>query len=515
MPGHYDNVRVVYGIYRNGLVIEPPRAAEWRNIKIKAFERDKFGYAIFNTKHVIKDIVPYSGTCIIFEIQVNAFKKKDVNESKNPLEYQTHTTEQPTYGYNLYRYWGEEEKDDTDVVFYDESQQNDKFIAYAWSMCELFCDDDELKDGIWKIPVYKPPTNLEATPYDFSLGVIRYADPDLYIRIAYPDDQTDLECSPYFANLYTVPKMHQFTCREAYMDPEEKEPEMYDPGSKIEGMQIALHYIEGLIPSGMIRVALTIQLGKWIAKDEGGRLCFWAGKGHKHFFLEEMDEERRQEIALAEDRIRNQMDDDSEEEGDIGKKKKVKSTRKKKKRREKKVSEAEMYRKLQIVEDRDLFGDDTMFLDEKQTWFQDFYSLFWNKWYKEKNRNLYLCIQVLQLKDGVTPSNSHITKQLLAKEYDLIGYGTEQLSFGDGKVKYGEFEIPLYQGPIYVCEFEQTKQTPCKIRITVDKPSYTVPPLRPEPRTVLDQRIKKPALNLLKKKHKGAKTGILKRPTPL
>jgi hypothetical protein len=61
---------------------------------------------------------------------------------------------------------------------------------------------------------------------------------------------------------------------------------------------------------------------------------------------------------------------------------------------------------------------------------------------------------------------------LLSREYDLIGYGTEQLSFGDGKVKYGEFEVPLYRGPIYACEFEQVKMTPLKIRVSVDKPNW-------------------------------------------
>ena len=472
-------------------------------------------------KHLIKDVIAYSGTCIIFEIQVNINKKISNTDAKNnPSSYQSHTSEQPTRGYELYRYWGEEEKDDTDVVFYDESQNNDKFVAYAWTMYELFCNDDELKDGIWKLPIYKPPTNLEATPYDFSLGVVRHYDPDLYIRIAYPDDQTDLECSPYFANLYTVPPLHQFTCREAYMDPEEKEPDMFDPGSKVEGMQVLLHYIEGLIPSTLVRVALTIQLGKWIAKDDGGRLCFWAGKGHKHFLLEQMEEEKKKEQLLKEEQDElddpihggdSDTDDDhsnadttdnegegSESEGDGKKKKKKKKKDKKKKKRrkrrkrrkEKKMKQSEIARRAQIEEDRNLYGDDTFFLDEKHIWYQDFYSLFWNKWYKEKNRNLYLLIQILQLKDGVQPSNANITKQLLLREYDLIGYGTEQLTFGDGKVKYGEFEVPIYKGPIYVCEFEQIKMTPIKIRISIDQPSFDLPALKPEPRTLLDKKLK-------------------------
>lgn len=125
------------------------------------------------------------------------------------------------------------------------------------------------------------------------------------------------------------------------------------------------------------------------------------------------------------------------------------SKKKKKSKKDKKKTQEDIEKDKKRAEDRNLFGDDTMFLDETQIWYQDFYSLFWNKWYRGDNRNLYLVIQVLQLKTGIQPSNAGITKQLLAREYDLIGYGTEQLTFGDGKVKYGEFEIPLYKGPIY------------------------------------------------------------------
>lgn len=54
------------------------------------------------------------------------------------MNYQTHTSELPTLGYDLYKYWGEEEKDDTDFVFQEDDSGNDKFIPYAWTMAELF-----------------------------------------------------------------------------------------------------------------------------------------------------------------------------------------------------------------------------------------------------------------------------------------------------------------------------------------------------------------------------------------
>lgn len=71
------------------------------------------------------------------EIQVGLRKKK--GESKdNPSQYQSHTSELPTPGYDLYKYWGEEEKDNTDFTFQEDDAGGDKYMPYAWTMCELF-----------------------------------------------------------------------------------------------------------------------------------------------------------------------------------------------------------------------------------------------------------------------------------------------------------------------------------------------------------------------------------------
>ena len=327
LPGHFDNCRIVYGLYRNGESMDPPRSTEWKEMKIKGFERDRYGYCILNTKTLIKDVMAYSGTVIIFEIQVGIKNKKDGETKQNPAQYQTFTTEQPTLGYDLNRYSKEDEEDDGDFIFQDQDDAGDKYMPYAWTMSELFHGHGELLEGIWKLPIYKPPTNVEATPYDFPLGIVRWAEPDLYIRIAYPDDQTDLECSPYFSNLYVLPKMHRFSCPESYMDGEKTETDLYDPNAKVEGLKIVLHYIEGLIPSALVRVALTVQIGKWITKDENGRLCFWAGVGHKHFLLQKKQDELKAKFEAEEEKqkqIKEALNNDGSEEGSKKNKKKKK-----------------------------------------------------------------------------------------------------------------------------------------------------------------------------------------------
>eukprot|EP00343_Euplotes_focardii_P012757 CAMPEP_0205833390 /NCGR_PEP_ID=MMETSP0206-20130828/49587_1 /ASSEMBLY_ACC=CAM_ASM_000279 /TAXON_ID=36767 /ORGANISM="Euplotes focardii, Strain TN1" /LENGTH=57 /DNA_ID=CAMNT_0053139745 /DNA_START=221 /DNA_END=394 /DNA_ORIENTATION=- len=52
--------------------------------------------------------------------------------------------------------------------------------------------------------------------------------------------------------------------------------------------------------------------------------------------------------------------------------------------------------------------------------------------------------------------------------------------------------------------------TPIKIRVSIDKPNFDLPALKPEPRTELDKRLK-PVLNILKKKQKAEKKGGLKK----
>ena len=91
--------------------------------------------------------------------------------------------------------------------------------------------------------------------------------------------------------------------------------------------------------------------------------------------------------------------------------------------------------------------------------------------------------------------------KLLRDEYNLVGYGAVQLSYGDGKVKFGEFEVPLYQGPVYVREFEPGKNTPLKIKINIERPNTEIEPKRPYPSSELDRQLK-PVLNLLEREEK-------------
>ena len=92
------------------------------------------------------------------------------------------------------------------------------------------------------------------------------------------------------------------------MDPNSIDDDNYDPEYQIEGIQIKIHYLQGFIQDNKIRIAITLQIGKWVIKDESGALCFWAGKGHGDQFKIMKDGSTKKKIKTVDENL----DDDEE-----------------------------------------------------------------------------------------------------------------------------------------------------------------------------------------------------------
>ena len=86
-----------------------------------------------------------------------------------------------------------------------EGFSGDSFEPYAWTIMNIFTKEEELVEGIWKLPLYKCPTELFTNQYNFPIGRVRFGDPGIWMRIAYPDDQTDFDCNPGLEHIYKVP----------------------------------------------------------------------------------------------------------------------------------------------------------------------------------------------------------------------------------------------------------------------------------------------------------------------
>ena len=247
LPANFTQARLIYQIYQSGKLIDPARSVEWKDLKVGSFEIKNFGYVIFNTKHLIKEMLPNPDILIVMEIQVSSQQGKSAR-SKGPISKSNHLLgEKAQEGYPTKKI------DLSDLLAQDEEEQTgDKYIPYGWSIMNLFTPDDELIAGIWKVPLYKPPTRPTDNVYSFQTDVVRLGDPAIWMRIAYPDNQTDLECSPAFARLYSVPRIHQFKTVTVYMNPDSLDDDIYDPDYEVEGVLVQFHYLRNFIQDNKI-----------------------------------------------------------------------------------------------------------------------------------------------------------------------------------------------------------------------------------------------------------------------
>jgi hypothetical protein len=86
-------------------------------------------------------------------------------------------------------------------------------------------------------------------------------------------------------------------------------------------------------------------------------------------------------------------------------------------------------------------------------------------------------VQLIQRKVGVKATvNTTISRKLIEKEYDLIGYSVIQINNPDGSIRYGTYTIDLYEGPIIVEELEEADKIGYKIKVNIGKPGTTLAP---------------------------------------
>lgn len=67
-----------------------------------------------------------------------------------------------------------------------------------------------------------------------------------------------------------------------------------------------------------------------------------------------------------------------------------------------------------------------------------------------------------------------ITRKLIQEEYNLIGYTVFQLNEQNGKIRFGTYVLPLYEGPIYLEELDAVKRTEYSIKVTIGRPGDVI-----------------------------------------
>ena len=72
----------------------------------------------------------------------------------------------------------------------------------------LFNLENELRSGIWKVPIYRPPADVNFDISDFQSILYKIPQTYTYMRIDYPDEPQKVKCHPAYSHLYTIHPVH-------------------------------------------------------------------------------------------------------------------------------------------------------------------------------------------------------------------------------------------------------------------------------------------------------------------
>jgi hypothetical protein len=251
----FRHCQLVYGIYERGESRLEPRLVPGVGVENDSYS-DMTGRAVFATDHDVKRINPQSSLLLIVEVQASA--TREAGEVSN----------------------------------------------IGWTVLDLFSGARKLNEGLWKLPLYRPPTEV-----DLQVGSLRtllqVPNAFLYIRIAdmtHPKPEiTDVPVNPdETARFYRIPAIH---AREVVNDQAEQPrrvdrsavrrtpemarparegtPRMYTPSqgnpSQNSGIGVRIEHLQN-ISSRDLAFQVAVQQGEFIAKDGKGKDCVWNSK---------------------------------------------------------------------------------------------------------------------------------------------------------------------------------------------------------------------------------------------
>ncbi len=144
---------------------------------------------------------------------------------------------------------------------------DDQFKTFAWTSINLFNQRQSLIEGAYWVPLYYPPTKLDAR-YTEMLKHKRMKFPQMYLRVMRPEPNrfSAIIGNPSYKNAYVKCNIH-----------DAKGPRMEEHMPK--GIAIAVHSIKGYKPDNHVRIACAIQMGQDILMQDTGQLCFFVTKG--------------------------------------------------------------------------------------------------------------------------------------------------------------------------------------------------------------------------------------------
>ena len=397
----FPQVQLVFGIYRRGVQIDEPKLVD------VVFTEDShdpsFSIAYFDKKNVLRKLKAHADTMLIIELQVP--ERKD-SYAENTI----HTADK-------------------------NSGEINNMKTYAWTWIDLFTVKRGIKEGAFKVPFYRPPTNLSVSKENIG-KYIRITPTMLYLRVMKlePSNISEILWNPSYKDSYVIHDFHDFIPRKLF-DDENNEKQN-------KGLNIHIHYVKGIIPNTHVRVAWWLQVGQDILSQDNGSLWFFATKGLKG------NNSTVREIPQA---------------VTVGNLNPVENE----KSNEEKVDDKQGYAKTAAT------SNGLLEFNEVKTWIRDIEAS-----YKDVKGNIiwnaYLIIQLLEKKINAYPKKV-TNRTMLEEDYELKGYTVLQLNTKEGSLVYGTFHLEFFEGPIFIEELDPEKRLGTVVKITLYPVEYKLP----------------------------------------
>ena len=238
----HKKLQIIYGIYNRGMTVFEPRLVDLTNVNDTT--HPNFSQVIFDINHLVRDIEAHPDSMLIFEIQV------PVDQSA-AIEKNRHYTAGNT-GYRLSTKAKELTKRKYDDFDEFDGKSPTMFQTIGWSIVDLFNFKHDLKRGVYKVPIYKPPTLINLDFRDLA-NLERIPDTMVWLRITFPkeDEYSEIRCDPSHYHMYTIPEIHNFAPEiDMYVKPER------DPYYICDGITAFVHYCDGYAANKTVRVAM-------------------------------------------------------------------------------------------------------------------------------------------------------------------------------------------------------------------------------------------------------------------
>ncbi|CAG9315098.1 unnamed protein product [Blepharisma stoltei] len=420
IPRRYKECQIAYGLYERGEVRLEPRLVP--PVKVEDDPFSEFtGRAIFRTEQDIARVPPFPLINLIIELQVVS----------------------PT-------------------------MDGPKVGNFGWTVLDIFTHQRKLIEGLWKIPIYRPPTDSAIELRDIR-SLVPMPNTFVFIRIVQTGTNSPLMNIPVVPeetmNRYRIPQSHlrdNPMSNNGYLQqptgyqpmPIKSSSQLPDPTQDIQnypsnptemipqssplaskGLAIKLESLVGFLSRSVLKFQITIQEGERIVVDKNGKNCRWIS-----------------------DPI-NTLDTDV-----IGRL----SSNRQSGNRSVAMTPADERSRLASGSR----GNMNLTINKETVFINDFYSIVQKT---DWNEDLYLIIEILERSSQrLTTAELQRKNSLDLEAYFAVGWTVFQLTNPDLRtLNYGTVELNIYEPPVAVPIYDpqQLRQKDGALKLTVAEPS--------------------------------------------